>query len=119
MPELTLTRKELASLIRDGVLPAHCPGCAAQLNVRLGGDFAALSPAAGKRGAAAGEAPAEEKKEEGTKCVSCKKPISEYAFAVRKGLCTDCWGIMGGKAAPKSTDAAPEPSGGAPSPPKP
>ncbi|MBI4362870.1 MAG: hypothetical protein HY558_06810, partial [Euryarchaeota archaeon] len=99
MPDLTLTRKELASLIRDGLLPAHCPGCAAPLNLRLGGDFAPL--ASGKPAGPGEAAGTGEKSDDVTRCVSCKKPISEYAFAVRKGLCTNCWGIMGGTAAPK------------------
>lgn len=116
MADVRLNRREVADLIRDGSLLAHCPRCAAELYLRLtdlGGSAARPEPAA--RGA-----PAKKPEEEQPKCVSCGKPITTYAFAVRKGLCPDCFAVSGGRLdkpgqpseppPPETTSGGPEPS---------
>jgi len=83
MAEIRLSKKELSDLIRDDAISVHCPNCAASVYLKLS--------------SAAGPAKEEKKKEEiAVKCTQCGKPISEYAFAVRKGLCTDCWSFSRG-----------------------
>jgi nitrate/TMAO reductase-like tetraheme cytochrome c subunit len=80
MGELSLSRKELAELIKDGI-SRSCPSCSSPIHLKF-------EP--GER-----EKEEEKEKEKGEKptCISCGKPITEYAFAVRKGLCADCWGV--------------------------
>lgn len=108
MGEVRITRKELADLIRDGALPARCPGCAAPLHLKLTDLGAAPAKAEpGKRPATGKELL------ESPKCVSCSRPITAYAFAVRKGLCPDCYAIMGGpmpKPGRESPPAEPPPT---------
>jgi ribosomal protein L37E len=92
MAELILTKRELASLIQDGIINIHCPNCAANVYLRLE-SLTYTKPA-----------PEQQKKSEETattKCVECGKPISEYAYAVRKGLCPNCWGLSKGAASSK------------------
>ncbi len=107
MADVRLNRREVADLIRDGSLLAHCPKCAAELYLRLtdlGGP--ATRPEAAARGAPGGKQKVEE---EQPKCVSCSKPITPYAFAVRKGLCTDCFAVSGGRLAKPGQPSEPPP----------
>ncbi len=104
MADIRLNRREVADLIRDGSLLAHCPKCAAELYLRLtdlGG------PASRSEAAARGAKPKVE--EEQPKCVSCGKPITAYAFAVRKGLCPDCFAVSGGRLAKPGQPSEPPP----------
>lgn len=94
MAELILTKRELANLIQEGIISIHCPNCAANVYLRLE-SLGYTKPAPEQQ---------QQKKDEETamtKCVECGKPISEYAYAVRKGLCPNCWGLSRGIAPSK------------------
>jgi hypothetical protein len=95
MADVRVNRREVADLIRDGALPLHCPKCAAELYLRL----TDLGGVASRAAAPAAAAPvrAAPAAEEQPKCVSCGKPITAYAFAVRKGLCTECFSVSGSR----------------------
>lgn len=92
MADVRLNRREVADLIRDGAILAHCPKCTVEFYLKLtdmGG--------AAARPDAARATPAKKAEEEQPKCATCGKPITPYAFAVRKGLCPDCFAIGGGR----------------------
>lgn len=95
MAELRMNRKELADLIRDGIFLSHCPRCATELYLRLsdvGGGTAKVEAMAKSATPLRREPEAEQ-----PKCVSCSRPITAYAFAVRRGLCPDCFAVMGAR----------------------
>lgn len=79
MTEVRITKEDLAKLISTGKITISCTNCAHTISIKLSDIVYSES--------------SEESGNEVTevRCIKCGRPMSEYAWAVRRGLCIDCW----------------------------